>query len=68
MHADLARAHPVWDDRIEVVDISAGALARCRTHPTTVAVISPGEHFHLVEAGTRPASMRCGCSGSRSTS
>jgi Domain of unknown function (DUF4111) len=51
MHAELARAHPAWDDRIEVIYISAHGLATCRTHRTTVAVISPGEPFHVVEAG-----------------
>jgi predicted nucleotidyltransferase len=51
MHADLAKANPEWDGRIEVVYISAHALARCRTDTTTIAVISSGEPFHLVEAG-----------------
>jgi predicted nucleotidyltransferase len=51
MHADLARANPAWEDRIEVIYVSTHGLARCRTHPTTIAVISPGEPFHLVEAG-----------------
>jgi predicted nucleotidyltransferase len=52
MHAELARANPAWDDRIEVIYISTQGLARCRTDTTTIAVISPGEPFHLVEAGT----------------
>jgi hypothetical protein len=51
MHADLAQANPAWDDRIEVIYISAQGLARCRTATTTIAVISPGEPFHLVQAG-----------------
>jgi predicted nucleotidyltransferase len=51
MHADLARANPVWDDRIEVKYISKRGLANCRTDVTTIAVISPGEPFHAVEAG-----------------
>jgi catechol 2,3-dioxygenase-like lactoylglutathione lyase family enzyme len=51
MHADLARAHPAWDDRIEVIYISAHGLAACRTDTTTIAVISSGEPFHVVEAG-----------------
>jgi hypothetical protein len=32
MHADLARANPAWDDRIEVIYISTHGLATCRTH------------------------------------
>jgi Domain of unknown function (DUF4111)/Nucleotidyltransferase domain len=51
MHADLARANPAWDDRIEVVYISAQGLAGCRTDTTTIAVISSGEPFHVIEAG-----------------
>jgi predicted nucleotidyltransferase len=51
MHADLARAKPAWDDRIEVVYISAHGLATCRTATTTIAVLSSGEPFHVVEAG-----------------
>jgi hypothetical protein len=51
MHADLARAHPAWDDRIEVVYISQHGLASCRTDSTTIAVISSGAPFQVVEAG-----------------
>jgi hypothetical protein len=51
MHEDLAEANPEWDDRIEVIYISTQGLANCRTDPTTIAVISPGEPFHVVEAG-----------------
>jgi aminoglycoside adenylyltransferase-like protein len=51
MHEDLVRAEPEWRDRIEVDYVSAAGLARCRTHPTTIARISPGEPLHLIEAG-----------------
>ena len=51
MHEDLAEASPEWDDRIEVIYISTQGLANCRTDNTTIAVISPGEPFHVVEAG-----------------
>lgn len=51
MHAGLAQAHPEWDDRIEVIYISTQGLANCRTDTTNIAVISPGEDFHVVEAG-----------------
>jgi predicted nucleotidyltransferase len=50
MHADFAEANPEWDDRIEVVYISEQGLATCRTDATTIAVISPGEPFHVVQA------------------
>jgi predicted nucleotidyltransferase len=51
MHADLAHANPAWEDRIEVVYISAQGLADCRTCTTTIAVISSGEPFRVVQAG-----------------
>jgi len=51
MHEDLAQANPEWDDRLEVIYISKQGLANCRTDTTSIAVISPGEPFHVVEAG-----------------
>ena len=51
MHEDLAQASPEWDDRIEVIYVSTQGLANCRTDTTTIAVISPGEPFHVVGAG-----------------
>jgi hypothetical protein len=51
MHADLGRANPEWDDRIEVIYISRQGLANCRTDTTSIAVISSGEPFQVVEAG-----------------
>lgn len=51
MHADLAQDHPAWDDRIEVVYISREGLASCRTDPATIAVISSGAPFQVLEAG-----------------
>lgn len=51
MHEDLARAETEWRDRIEVDYVSEAGLTRCRTHPTTIVRISPGEPLHLIEAG-----------------
>lgn len=51
MHAGLARANPEWNDRIEVDYVAVDGLAHCRTRPTTIARISPGEPLHLLEAG-----------------
>ena len=53
MHADLAAARPEWADRIEVVYIGRQALASFRTSRGRLAVISPGEPFHLRDE--RPA-------------
>ena len=51
MHLDLAQANPEWHDRIEVIYISRHGLATCRTEATTIAVISSGEPFEVIEAG-----------------
>ena len=47
MHDDLARRWPEWRDRIEVVYVGRPALASFRTSAGPLAVISPGERFHL---------------------
>jgi predicted nucleotidyltransferase len=46
MHAAIAKTNPRWDDRIEVGYISV-ALLRAFDPRGTIAVISPGEPFHL---------------------
>lgn len=51
MHDDFARANHEWDDRIEVVYVSKGGLAHCRTETTSIGIISPGEPFHVVQVG-----------------
>jgi predicted nucleotidyltransferase len=49
MHADFARAHPKWDDRIEAVYMSAAALQSFKERSSRLAVVSPGEPFHTME-------------------
>jgi predicted nucleotidyltransferase len=46
-HRDFVSRYPAWDDRIEVVYIGRAALWSFRTSPGPLAVISPGEPFHL---------------------
>jgi predicted nucleotidyltransferase len=46
-HQSFAGRHPEWSDRIEVVYISVDALRSFRTSRGRLAVISPGEPFHL---------------------
>jgi predicted nucleotidyltransferase len=50
MHDALAARYPSWDDRIEVQYLSLEGLKTFRTESTKMAVISPGEPFHMVEA------------------
>ena len=47
MHASFADRHPAWVDRIEVVYVGREALRSFRTSTGRLAVISPGEPFHL---------------------
>lgn len=46
MHADLPRARPVWDNRIEVAYASVAALRSFRSQQHSFAIVSPGEPFH----------------------
>jgi len=47
MHGDLVSRYPAWNDRIEVVYVGQAALWSFRTSPGPLAVVSPGEPFHL---------------------
>lgn len=47
LHQRLAGRHPDWEDRIEVVYVSRGALETFRTSVGGLAVISPGEPLHI---------------------
>jgi len=51
MHARFVEDHPVWEDRIEVAYVPAPALRNFRTQISQIAVVSPGEPFHLKAAG-----------------
>ncbi len=50
MHADFAKQHKEWEDRIEVCYISTDALASVKSKTSTIANISPGEPFHKRES------------------
>jgi hypothetical protein len=47
MHVEFADLNPAWLDRIEVVYVSAPGLATFRSDPGPLAVVSPGEPFHV---------------------
>lgn len=51
LHAGFAHDHPGWRDRIEVLYASHGLLAGFRQQRGPLGVISPGEPFHVVDAG-----------------
>lgn len=52
MHQEFAAAHPRWDNRIEVQYATQDYLKTFRSQPGQLAVISPGEPFHVIEAGS----------------
>jgi len=52
MHDEFAVQHKQWHNRIEVQYFSASGLKKFKTKPSKMAVISPGEPFHLIEAGS----------------
>jgi len=51
MHDDLVAEYPAWDNRIEVAYLSEAGLKTFRSQASPIAVISPGEPFHIEEAG-----------------
>jgi predicted nucleotidyltransferase len=51
LHADFATERPAWRNRIEVQYASREYLATFRERRGPIAVISPGEPFHVVDAG-----------------
>lgn len=50
-HADVLRQYPAWDNRLELAYISASALRSFRTRASAIGIISPGEPFHIIQAG-----------------
>ena len=51
MHDDIAERYKQWDGRIEVAYISTTALQTFRTQRSPLGIISPGEPFHVKDAG-----------------
>jgi predicted nucleotidyltransferase len=47
MHAAFVERHAAWANRIEVVYVAREAVRSFRSSSTRMAVISPGEPFHL---------------------
>jgi hypothetical protein len=53
LHRTIAEETPEWQDRIEVVYLSAHALREFRARTSPAARISPGEPFHAIEVDHR---------------
>jgi hypothetical protein len=51
LHSDFVRAHPAWEERVEVGYVGRAVLQTFGTRPAgTMAAISPGEPLHLKDA------------------
>lgn len=51
MQAALASDFPAWEGRLEIAYISTKALQTFKTQTSPIAIISPGEPFHVKDAG-----------------
>lgn len=51
LHLELITHHPRWKERIEIAYVPIAALRTFKTQSSPIAVISPGEPFHLKTAG-----------------
>ena len=51
MHTDIAHIYAAWDGRIEVQYFSLYGLQTFKSQATSMANISPGEPFHLIQSG-----------------
>ncbi len=50
MQRSLVVEHELWSDRIEIAYMSVQALRTFKTQRSPIAIISPGEPFHVKEA------------------
>jgi hypothetical protein len=51
LHNQFVRAHPDWDERVEVACVSLVGIRTFKSQPSTVAIVSPGEPLHLKQVG-----------------
>ena len=51
LHQSIIGRQPEWRDRLELAYISVAALRSFRTRASPIGIISPGEPFHMLEAG-----------------
>lgn len=52
LHETVIRDKPEWQNRLELAYISQRGLRRFRSEASTIGIISPGEPFHLIQAGS----------------
>jgi predicted nucleotidyltransferase len=52
MRNDFGLQHQPWENRLEIAYLSLDALKTFKTRSSKIAIISPGEPFHIKEAGS----------------
>ena len=52
LHTGVVKRNPEWHDRLELAYISQSALKTFRSQTSAIGIISPGEPFHCLEAGS----------------
>ncbi|MDE2775686.1 MAG: DUF4111 domain-containing protein [Chloroflexota bacterium] len=52
LHQGIIERQPEWQDRLELAYISAVGLRTFRSRSSAIGIISPGEPFHILEAGS----------------
>lgn len=52
LHQEIIAEHPEWEDRLELAYVSQRALNAFRHAASPIGIISPGEPFHLLDAGS----------------
>lgn len=51
LHQQLMRQFKAWEGRIEIAYLAERGLKTFRTENTPIGIMSPGEPFHIIEAG-----------------
>lgn len=51
MQDGIVQKHSEWKDRLEIAYLSLEGLRTFKTHRSPIAIISPGEPFHIKDAG-----------------
>lgn len=51
LHQEVVLDRPEWEDRLELAYVSRSALNTFRYKTSSIGIISPGEPFHIIDAG-----------------
>jgi predicted nucleotidyltransferase len=51
LHQSIISRYPQWRDRLEIAYLSLHGLSTFKSQTSRLGIISPGEPFHVIEAG-----------------